>query len=133
MHKNNIVGYNFDCTINLIKLCKTKCDDNECDKLQQQRQQKSMKPKFKCNYKSCDKQFVHNYHLNRHKRKVHLRQLAFKCEYNGCNKSFSDNSHLTKHRFKHTGERPHICQVKGCRQRYKRKENLTKHLKRDHK
>ena len=84
--------------------------------------QKMLNRKRKYNCDICQKSFIRNNELVRHKR-IHTNVKPFTCEV--CQKKFTQEGNLKWHEKVHTNERTFICDI--CQKAFKRKTELTTH------
>lgn len=77
---------------------------------------------FQCDL--CEKSFVSDYGLAKHKRHVHENVRRFAC--NQCDYTCDDQCHLDRHMLIHTGTKPFVCSE--CDMAFTRKDQLEQHM-----
>lgn len=125
-----------DSTFSVFSAIKYTCSYSGCelqfkrkDQLDSHEYTHSKVRKFRCNEPGCDKTYVNNAHLQRHKRTVHTKSKAiFHCEVESCAAFFDSSTKLKQHLHKvHTDKTIQFeCEI--CSQKFRRKTQLKQHM-----
>lgn len=86
--------------------------------------------KFKCNEPNCDKAYITNCHLNRHKRTTHSKSTEpIACINETCTQFFTSKEQMEVHcRTVHRTESLRCFQCDKCPEKFSRKTHLKQHM-----
>ena len=86
---------------------------------------------FKCDFPGCEKSFMKQTNLRKHKKSHDKNKKIYFCPFEGCDKSFTAAYSVTLHYRVHTGNRPFQCDI--CGKKFFDKANWSYHVNNMHK